>query len=174
MWKWIRRLLKRSQSSSQQNGERILALEREVKSLQMALQERDRMLERLKGDLEYQRDTTSSNVTEIVQTKLEHVFANAAAPVTQLLTQAHLLEEGKPVQSKDVLTVAKRLVRTLKDNGLAIEGNIGEQVPFDPNRHEPLSANDSLSPEQPVIIRFVGVTYQGKLLRKAGVQKAED
>jgi molecular chaperone GrpE (heat shock protein) len=174
MWKWFKRLLRRSQSSFQQGGERILALEREVKSLQMALQERNQMLERLKGDLEYQRDTASSNVTEIVQTKLEHVFADAAAPVTQLLTQAHLLEEGKPVQSKDVLTVAKRLVRTLKDNGLSIEGNIGERVPFDPNRHEPLSANDSLSPEQSVIVRFVGVAYQGKLLRKAGVQKAKD
>ena len=140
----------------------------------MTLQERDRMLEHLKGDLEHQRDTTSSNVTEIVQTKLEHVFADAAAPVTQLLTQAHLLEEGKPVQAKDVLSIAKRLVHTLKDNGLSIEGNIGEQVPFDPNRHEPLSTNDSLHPGQTVIIRFVGVAYQAKLLRKAGVQKVEE
>lgn len=174
MWKWFKRLLMRSQSISQQVDERVLALERAVKSLQMTLQERDRMVEHLKSDLEYQRDTASSNVTEIVQTKLEHVFAAAAAPVSQLLTQARLLEEGKPVQVKDVLTVAKRLVRTLKDHGLTIEGNVGERVSFDPNYHEPLSVNESLHPGQSVIIRFVGVAYQGKLLRKAGVQKVEE
>ncbi len=174
MLKWFKpRLMPQPQEISQQHTERILALEREVKSLEMAVQERDRMLKQIKDDLEYQRDTTSSNVTESVQTKLEHVFADAAAPVTQLLTQAYLLEEGKPVQTKDVLTVAKRLVRTLKNNGLTLEGSIGEQAAFDPNCHEPLSANESLDPEQPVIIRFVGVAYQGKLLRKAGVQKAE-
>jgi len=174
MWKWLKRLLKRSQSISQQIDERVLVLEREVKSLQMALQERDRMLDHLKDDLEYQRDTTSSNVSEIVQTKLEHLFADAAAPVTQMLTQAHLLKEGKPVQAKDVLTVAKRLVRILKDNGLTIEDNIGEQMPFDPNCHEPLSADTSPDRGQLVVVRFAGVAYQGKLLRKAGVQKIED
>ena len=30
------------------------------------------------------------------------------------------LEQGKPVQAKDVLLVAKRLIRSLKDNGLTI------------------------------------------------------
>ena len=131
------------------------------------------MLEHLKSDLAYQRDTASSNISEIVQTKLELLFADAAAPVAQLLTQLHLQEEGKPVQAKDVLIVAKRLVRTLKDNGLTLEGSIGKQVPFDPTRHEPLGTDVLLNRGQSVIVRFVGVAYQGKLLRKAEVQKVE-
>ena len=59
-------------------------------------------------------------VTEAVQAQVEQLLADAATPVAQLLTQAHLLEtEERPVQAKDALAVAKRLVRTLEDHGLA-------------------------------------------------------
>jgi hypothetical protein len=66
-------------------------------------------------------------------------MADVAAPVAQLFTQAHLLEvEGKPVQAKDALAVAKRLVRAL----------------------------------EAVVVRFAGVSYRGRLIRKAGVEKS--
>jgi molecular chaperone GrpE (heat shock protein) len=92
-----------------------------------------------------------------------------------LLTQAHLLKvEGRPVQANDILAVATRLVRVLQDQGLAVEGGVGESVEFDPNRHEVLSAEEKISPGEAVIIRLVGVSYQGKLLRKAGVVGAGD
>ena len=129
----------------------------------------------LKEELERQRSGASARVDEAVQAQMERLLADAAAPVAQLLTQAHLLEvEGKPVQARDVLAVAKRLVRTLEDNGLTLEGSVGETTPFDPNRHEPLSADASPAEGQPVVVRFVGVAYQGKLLRKAGVGTVED
>lgn len=152
---------------------RVLELEREAQNLRLELKERERVVANLKGELERQRSGASDRVAEAVQAQVEQLLADAAAPVAQLLTQAHLLEvEGKPVQAKDVLAVAKRLVRTLEDNGLTPEGSVGETVPFDPNRHEPLSADASLKPGQPVTLRFVGVAYQGKLLRKAGVEIA--
>ena len=152
---------------------RVLELEREAQNLRLELKERERVVANLKGELERQRSGASDRVAEAVQAQVEQLLADAAAPVAQLLTQTHLLEvEGKPVQAKDVLAIAKRLVRTLEDNGLTPEGSVGETVPFDPNRHEPLSADTSLKPGQPVTLRFVGVTYQGKLLRKAGVEIA--
>ena len=48
-------------------------------------------------------------------------------------------------------------------------GSVGQSVVFDPNRHESLSAEDELRPGANVIIRLVGLSYKGKLLRKAGV-----
>jgi molecular chaperone GrpE (heat shock protein) len=168
MPKWLDNLLARFGTD-----ERALALEREVQSLRLELDERDRAVTNLSEELERQRSGASARVAEAVETQVEQLLADAAAPVAQLRTQMHLLEaEGKPVQARDVLAVAKRLVRTLEDNGLGLEGSVGEAVPFDPNHHEPLSAGVALTPGQPVVLRFVGVVYRGKLLRKAGVEAA--
>jgi molecular chaperone GrpE (heat shock protein) len=77
--------------------------------------------------------------------------------------------EGKPVQARDVLIVARRLVRVLEDAGLTLEGQVGETIQFDPNRHEPLQSQGGIMPGQAGVVRFVGVGFHGKLLRKAGV-----
>jgi molecular chaperone GrpE (heat shock protein) len=163
----------RSLFSRKPVDERLLELEREMQSLRLELKEREQEMTRLREELGRQRSGASARVAESVQAQVERLLTDAAAPAAQLLTQAHLLEvEGKPVQARDVLAVAKRLVRTLEDNGLTLEGSVGETVPFDPNRHESLSADASLKPGQPVTVRFVGVAYQGKLLRKADVEEA--
>jgi molecular chaperone GrpE (heat shock protein) len=89
-----------------------------------------------------------------------------------LETQAHLLErEGKPVAARDVLTVAKRLIRALEDEGLTLEGKTGETVAFDPNYHQPLEVGPGLTPGQPVVIRSPGISYAGRVLHRAGVRK---
>jgi molecular chaperone GrpE (heat shock protein) len=165
VWKWLATLLGKKPAAEQ-----VLDLDREVQGLRLELEERDRDIVNLMDELMRTRAGTITRAAEAVQAQVEGLLTDAATPVAQLLTQAHLLEvEGKPVQARDVLAVAKRLVRSLEDNGLVLEGSVGETVPFDPNRHEPLSADASLTPGQPVIVRFVGAAYQGKLLRKAGV-----
>ena len=168
----LRRWLGRVREPVAEADVRILGLEREAQSLRLELVERDQAVAHLKGELERRRSGASDRIAEAVQAQVERLLSDAAAPVAQLLTQVHLLEaERKPVQARDVLAVAKRLVRTLEDNGLTLEGSVGETVPFDPNRHEPLSADASLNCRQSVVLRFIGVAYQGKLLRKAGVEK---
>jgi molecular chaperone GrpE (heat shock protein) len=167
MPKWLDGLLARLSPD-----ERLLALEREAQDLRLELEERDRLVSNLREELERQRGGTSIRVTESVQAQIEQLLSEAAAPAAQLLTQAHLLEvDGRPVQARDILTVAKRLVRTLEDHGLTPEGSVGQTVPFDPDRHEPLSADAYPDPGQPVVVRFVGVAYRGKLLRKAGIEQ---
>jgi molecular chaperone GrpE (heat shock protein) len=169
--KWLNALLDKKPPEGTAADERTLALEREAQDLRLKLEELERALANLKRELERQR----SGAGEAVQAQMERLLADAAAPVAQLLTQAHLLEvEGKPVQAKDVLAVAKRLVRALEGSGLTLADSVGQTVPFDPNRHEPLSAAFAPQPGQSVVVRFVGVAYQGKLLRKAGVEKAGD
>ena len=147
--------------------ERTLQLENELQQLRLELREQKKIADRLKDELERQRGGESARMAAA---QVEQLLADAAAPVSQLLTQSHLFKnENRPVQAGDVLAVAGRLVRALEDHGLVVEGSVGQSATFDPNRHEPLSAEDELRPGANVIIRLVGLSYKGKLLRKAGV-----
>ena len=170
MWNWLKRWLRKPQQALQIEDERSLTLECQIQNLRLELAERNQLVDKLKQELERQRSSECDRLTSAIQTQVEQLLTDAAAPVTQLLTQAYLLEEGKPVQAKDVLVVAKRLIRALEDNGLTITGNIGKTVPFNSNLHDPLSASTSLAPGVPVVVKFAGVSYQGKVIRKAGVE----
>ena len=170
MLKFISKLLGLSRTSQSQSYEKLLTLEREIQNLRLELTECDQLIDKLKQQLEQQRTSENNNISSAVQNQIEQLLTDTAAPVTQLLTQAHLLEQGKPVQAKDVLLVAKRLIRTLEDNGLTIVSQVGETVSFDSNLHEPLSASTSIPPGTEVVVRFAGVSYQGKVIRKAGVE----
>lgn len=150
--------------------ERVFALQRELQVVRLELQEREQTLSRLQQEIERQRSGSSARLGEAVQVHFEQLLADAAGPVSQLATQAHLLEvEGKPVQARDVLAVAKRLVHLLEDHGLVLVGQVGQAASFDPNQHDVIQSGLTLTPGQRVVIRFAGVAYQGKLLRKAGV-----
>jgi molecular chaperone GrpE (heat shock protein) len=166
----LKKWLRASPKPQTQSDKKLLTLEREVQNLRLELTERDQLVDKLKQQLEQQRTSENNNIDSAVQNQIEQLLTNTAAPVTQLLTQAHLLQEGKPVQAKDVLLVAKRLIRTLEDNGLTIVSQVGETVSFDSNLHEPLSASTEISPNAEVVVRFAGVSYQGKVIRKAGVE----
>ena len=166
MVNWLKQIFKKPSSDSEQ----ILTLEREIQNLRLELTERNQLIDQLKQQLEQQRTSEKNNINSAVQNQIEQLLTDAAAPVTQLLTQTHLLEQGKPVQAKDVLLVAERLIRTLEDNGLTVVGQVGKTVSFDSNLHEPLSANSEVSPGVKVVVRFAGVSYQGKVIRKAGVE----
>jgi molecular chaperone GrpE (heat shock protein) len=152
------------------DNEKLITLEREIQNLRLELIERDQLINKLKQQLEQQRTSENNNIDSAVQNQIEQLLTDTAAPVTQILTQAHLLEEGKPVQAKDVLLVAKRLIRTLEDNGLTVVSQVGETVSFDSNLHEPLSASTAITPGTQVVVRFAGVSYQGKVIRKVGVE----
>ena len=170
MFKLLKKFLSTPQSFQPQSDEKLLTLEREIQNLRLELTERDQLIDKLKQQLEQQRTSESNNIDSAVQNQIEQLLTDTAAPVTQLLTQAHLLDEGKPVQAKDMWLVAKRLIRSLGDNGLTVISQVGETVSFDSNLHEPLSASSEVSPGAEVVVRFAGVSYQGKVIRKAGVE----
>jgi molecular chaperone GrpE (heat shock protein) len=170
---WLRRWFRRGAPPAPDAEDGALALHREARTLRLELEERDRVIAALKADLERLRRGEGERVTAAIRAERAPLLAEAAAPVAQLLTQAHLLEvEGKPVQARDVLAVARRLVRLLEDEGLAPEGRVGETVAFDPDRHEALGGGFAPRPGQPAVVRLVGISWQGRVLRKAGVGPA--
>jgi molecular chaperone GrpE (heat shock protein) len=170
---WLSQLFRRYFRAFTSPEERILALERETQELRLELEGRDRAFANLKQELERYRRSRDEHTAVACQEQIEHLLTDAAAPVSQLLTQAYLVEvDGRPVAARDVLAVARRLVRVLADAGLEHDGDVGQTVPFDPNRHEPLSRDVTLAVGQPVVVRFVGLAFRGKILRKAGVEQA--
>jgi molecular chaperone GrpE (heat shock protein) len=147
-----------------------LAARSQIQSLRLQIEERDRTIAQLKAELDGQRSTVRGLAEEAVRARAQRLMQNAAAPAAQLALQAHLLDaEGKPVQARDVLAVARNLVRALEGEGLTVEIKAGERVTFDPNRHEPLSADIPMSAGQPARVKLPALSFQGALLRKAGV-----
>ena len=173
MWYWLRRWFARTGGTAQAPiDERVLAREREIQSLRLDLAEQHQLVTNLTRELQRQRSAEEARLADAVRAQVERLWTNAATPVAHLLTQAHLLErDGKPIQAEDVLTVARRLVRVLEDHGLTLEGSMGETLPFDPNLHEPLSTEAALQPGEPVVIKFVGASYGGAVLKKSGVAR---
>lgn len=157
-------------AETSQSGE-VLALQKEVQALRLELDTRQRTVENLRQEVERLRLRQEQVVAETVEARLGSLFGDLAGPASQILTQADLIErQERPVQARDVLSVARRMVRALERYGVAFIGKPGEQVAFDPNHHTPINA--SLVPEagQPVTVRFAEVTYQGKTIYKAIVE----
>ncbi len=149
-----------------------LIRDREIQRLQLELAEREKTIRRLSDELERNRLATSEQARELAQAHVEGVLSQVGLPAVTLLTQAYLLEqEGKPIQARDVLTVAKKLIHAFELMGLSFVGSVGEVVSYDPNYHLASSANAQIQPGEKVKIQFVGVQYQGKILRKASVEK---
>lgn len=148
----------------------LLELEREIQSIKLELAERDTRIARLQAELERSQTASEDQVNDRISAFSERLIEAAAAPASQLMAQAYLLEvEGKPLQAKDILAVARRLVDALNDTGMRLSGSPGEEARFNPEVHALLASTGPVSPGTRVRIRFPGVSFNGKIVRKAGV-----
>lgn len=153
----------------------ILALQNELRRMELDLQLRDETIARMAAELENLRLGVSEQTLASVARQQDDLFLAIAAPAAQLMTQAYLLEiQNKPVQARDILNVARRLLRALETFGLRIEGQVGEVVPFDLNLHRPLNAAVSPREGQSVVIRTPVVRSGTKILALAGVEIAPE
>ena len=149
----------------------LLSMQKETQALRMDLETREQSITSLKQEIERLRLRQDQVIAETVESSLSGLFGDLAGPASQILTQADLLEkQGKPVQARDILSVARRMVRALERHGIAFAGQVGEQVTFDPNHHTPISEAAQPQAGQMVTVRFAGVTYQGKTIYKAIVE----
>jgi len=158
-----------------QPGDDLLSLRQQLQSARLELEARDRGLQTLSAELEALRARQDERARESAGNQLESVLKDAAVPPAQLVAQAYLLEQqGKPVQARDILNVARRLLRALEKHGLVLEGQPGAQISYDPDRHSPLSAETHLVNGQRAVVRFPGVSFGGKVLARAAVESLEE
>jgi predicted RNase H-like nuclease (RuvC/YqgF family) len=149
----------------------IMQLEREVQSLRTMLEEQDKVITKLKKDLTQLQSETEFRAKKFIQAKLEELMSEVASLITQIHTQAYLVEEkNRPLNVRDVINVAKRFERVFQNRGLRLEGYVGEITSYDPDHHKTLQTDVPVVEGEPVVVRFVGVAYRGKLLSKAAVE----
>jgi molecular chaperone GrpE (heat shock protein) len=163
---WLKSLFQKEQDKGD-----LRQLEREVQSLRAMLEDQDRIIAKLTSELKQHRSEAEFRLKRSAQAVIEKIAVELAAPVAKLNSQAYVVEEqNHPLNVRDVLGVAKQFIQIFQSFGLRLEGYVGEMTPFDPDHHMPLKQDVSLSQGDPVVIRFVGVAFRGKLLRKAGVE----
>ena len=171
MWGWLTRPFRhKPKDGGAADHERLLEAERQAQELRLEVRAAERLAESLRNDLERARQAESTGVSSALEGRTEQLLTQASTPAAQLMAQAHLLEdEGRPVEARDVLAVAKRLVSALTEVGLVFEGAAGEAAVYDPNRHEPLGGS---APRvgQRIVIRLPGCSFNGRLLKRAGVE----
>lgn len=147
---------------------RLLDLERETQELRLHLDEKERLLKNVSADLERQEKQQNSVVEHTVRSEMENLADELAVPVAQLLTQEYLIrQENNQVSVPDVLVLVRRVVKSLERSGLAILGSPGLIDRFDSNYHECLNDGEPPNPGDEVSIKMVGVSYKGKVLKRA-------
>ncbi len=142
----------------------------ELGSLRLELEEKERALERLTQELERRREEESRRVARELEARWEAILSDLSSPLSLLLTQLQLLERGLPIPPQEVVRMGGFLSRVLADHGLEVEGRVGERVPFDPSRHEP-GGSFHPAPGEEVVVNAVGLSFRGRVLRKAGVER---
>jgi len=147
--------------------EELLDLRRRMAEHSLELQDARSALAALRSRLEGLEKETRVNGDN----PLHELFENIAAPVSQLRMQRHMLDSGSSISGRSVMALAGQVVGFVEKVGLQPVGNTGEEIPYDPQTAEPLSRDSFPTRGEAVIVRFVGYRYQGKVLRKALVER---
>lgn len=142
----------------------------EVQALRLELEQAQRLLDNTQRELETLRFTSQRNQQEQAQDRLEQLFSELATPVAQLAVQRSLSQQGLELKQRDLLAVSGRMLQALETAGLKLEGEPGQELAFSPDHHQPLSLETALKAGQTVKIRFPGVSFRGRWLKKAMVE----
>ena len=137
-----------------------------IAELRLALSERDNETARLRKEYALLRERSKAQVERAGIEAIEGIVQQCAAPLATLSAmQARHAEQGN-LNPADLLQVASSFRTILAERGLAEIGAVGETQPYDPALHQML---DGTRPQlgEPVLIRFAGFRFNGKLVAKA-------
>lgn len=164
-------LAEQTDPSLEQERSLRLAAESEVQRLRLDLDAANQRLLQLQGELLRQGRGQAAALDERLEAQLEAVLTPLATPLAQLLTQQHLIEQqGKELSAKDLLATSRRLWQGLSPAGVAALESIGALVPFDPDRHQPLSQASVLANGDTVLVKIPGITLKGRVIKAAAVE----
>ncbi len=162
--------------SQPESEENILALQAENQRLRLDLEQAQTQVKRLQEALLHQQSGQANEQAASLQARFTALLAELGSPAAQFLTQIYLLEkQGKEIQARDTLAIARSLLRVLGNVGVEVSEEPGETVAYNPDNHHLLGANHMAQSGQVVLVRTPGLVYrksgQGvQRLVKAGVQ----
>ncbi len=145
----------------------VVSLKKEIGELGLELAESREILVAQRSRLEEITSRENNRPAE----DLKDLFTGLAAPLSQLRMQASLLETGKDITGRSVMALAGQVAALLESAGLEPVGVTGQEIPFDPQTCEPMASGGSFQPGEAVLVRFIGYTYQGPVVRKAIVDR---
>jgi len=156
---------------SQDAEDTVLALRRELATVQLERQETRDALERARAQMKALEETIARRVEDRVEARLQEFFANLVAPLSQLKLQEALIASGTEVASRDVMILVRQFTGAVEAAGVEPIGQVGETQAFDPEINQPVG-EAILTPGAPVVVRFPGYRFRGRVLRKAFVEVA--
>lgn len=169
MKRWLSNLFSSPQTA--EPAPELLELQTQLRSLQMQLDASQAAARQYQQENERLRARQAQLAAETAAAHLEALLQEMAAPAAQILTQASLVEtQNRPVQARDILLVARRMVGALERQGMKFDETVGQQVPFNPDRHTPINPESATHPGQMVTVRVVTVLYRGSIIHKGVVE----
>ena len=137
-----------------------------IATLRLELAERDEEIERLRKEYALLREQSKAQVERAGGEAVESIVSQCAAPLATLSAMQTRHAEKGDLNPADLLQVALSFRKILAERGLEQIGVVGEAQPYDPALHQMLDGTRP-QPGEPVLIRFAGFRFNGKLVAKA-------
>jgi molecular chaperone GrpE (heat shock protein) len=153
--------------------EALIRAQNEAASARLDADETRQNIKALQRRLDAEQNARSDAIESSMAAQLEPIIADAAALLAQISLQDHIIQSGKPVQSSDVMALARQFVRIFERIGLQPSNKTGERAVFSPEIHRPLSGGSPPPPGASVIIKMPGFLYKGRLIRPAMIAKED-
>ncbi|MEW6348410.1 MAG: hypothetical protein AB1646_05075 [Thermodesulfobacteriota bacterium] len=150
----------------QANIREILSMRSRLAATEIELHKRSVLVSSQKSKLEAIEASRTDSTAAIA----EDLFVALAAPLSQLRMQAWLMGSGKEISGRSVMALAAQIASLVQRAGLEPVGEPGERIRFDPELHQPLSAQERIECGASAVVRFPGYRYRGRILRRALVQ----
>lgn len=139
---------------------------RTLAELGVEIAERNGEIARLRREYALLKEQSREQVERAADEAVEALVRQFAAPMATLSAmQARHLKEGGQNPS-DIFQVAASFGNTLAERGVQQIGQVGEEQPYDPGVHQMLDGSRP-HPGQPVLVRFCGFRFKGRLVAKA-------
>ena len=144
-----------------------------IASLELDLRERDQRIEQMKAEYAHLQGLKEKVSEASGRQQIERLFQKLAGPLSNLVALTAMAEAGKDVAATDLAQLIRGAEAELARAGLEPVGRVGEQVPFQPGRHQRMSGGavrDGLA----VTVQIPGYVFGERVLRKAMVTAKED
>lgn len=152
----------------------LATMDQEIDDVRTQLANRDTTIEDLKT--EFAQLSEQKSRAEAVGREIERLtwFKRLQEPATQLPSVRAALDGGAPLTASDVMGLMRPLLEVLEDLGFEQIGRAGSQASYDPTRHHAVGRGaKTLNPDDNVRVRYIGYLFQGKVLAKAEVTRAD-
>jgi molecular chaperone GrpE (heat shock protein) len=118
--------------------------------------------QRLQQKLENQQQELRSQFERETIQQLESLLL-------QLPSAAYAAQNNPNMLAKNILPLLKPLDVLLQKWGITVIGFVGEEIAYDPQKHQLIEGNDEVEIGNPAIVRYIGYTKGEILLYRARV-----